>query len=125
MSRKWLTTLAFLGGLMVGAVAAWAFVGGHCKRNFSHFYLVQLADHANVATEILSGRGSELAERIKTGLPEHVRTVRTEFDDAAGAEWVLWMVSDVYEAAGTPPPEELRAVFAALPPRPSCQPPSI
>lgn len=123
MNPKWRYTLAFLGGLLVGAMAAWTFAGWHWKRNFSNWHLLQLADHANAATEIFSGHGSELAERIKAGLPEHVRTVRGEFADVEGAEWALWMVSDVYKAAGTPPPEELQAVFAALPPRPSCKRP--
>jgi len=124
MSRRWLFAATFLGGVVVGAVGYSAFVGRHWQRNFSSWYVLGLADQANVAREIFSGRGPELAKRIEGSLPEYVRAVRREFGDDEGADWALWMVSDVYDAAGTPPPPELQVVFASLPPRRSCKPPA-
>lgn len=124
MTRTWRSLLTFVGGLLVGAVGAWCLVNWHWQRNFSNWYVVQVADQANVAREILSGRGVELAERIKSDLPAYVEAMRSEFGDAEGAEWALWMVSDVYQVAGATPPAELKAVLAALPPRASCRPPA-
>lgn len=124
MSQKSRVVLAFAAGLLAGGAIAGGFVAWHWNRNFSGWYVLQVADQANVAKEILSDRGPALAERIKTTLPAYVHAVHTEFAQAEGANWALWTVSDVYKAAGTPPPPDIAAVLAALPPRASCKKPA-
>lgn len=124
MMSKPRLALSFAGGVLVGAVGAATLVGWHWNRNFSNWYVLQLADQANVAREIYAGREVELAEHIKVRLPVYVRTVQREFGAAEGADWAVWLVSDVYNAAGTPPPPELQKVFASLPPRRTCKRPA-
>jgi hypothetical protein len=124
MGRRWTIAAAFVGGLVVGGAGGSIFVGEHWKRNFWSSYVMGLADQANVAREIHSGRGPELAKRITDSLPEYVRAVTRNAPRAEGADWALWMVSDVYKAAGIEPPPELRTVFASLPARRTCKPPA-
>ncbi len=124
MRPVWRYSATFVAGLVVGAVTAASYVGWHWNRNFQDSYALQLADQANVAKEILSGGGPALAERIKVRLPEYVSALRGPLGVGDRANWALWVVSDVYKAAGTAPPTDLQAVFASLPPRPSCKRPS-
>jgi hypothetical protein len=124
MGTRWRLLLAFVGGLVVGGASFGTLVAWHWNRNFESWYVLQVGDQAHVANEILAGRGMALAERIQASLPASVRAVQGEFANAEGADWALWLVSDVYKTAGTAPPAELQAVFASLPPRATCKKPS-
>ena len=124
MSSRWRYAVTFAGGLLVGALAAAAVVGTHWSRNFSSWHVLQIADQANVAREILLGNGPQLADRITANLPAYVQSiqkVQDEFGPAEGVEWALWAVSDVYEASGSAPPDELRTILDSLPARASCK----
>lgn len=123
MSPGWRYAITFSIGLLCGAACAAVVIGTHWRRNFASWYILQVGDQANVATDVLSGRGPELAERIQAALPAYVEALRGELADAPGTDWALWQIGDVYEAAGTPPPAELRALLDELPDRPSCRPP--
>jgi hypothetical protein len=124
MRPIWRYTATFVVGLVLGAVVTATVVRSQSKRNVRNWFVIQLADQADVAQEILSGRGPALEEHIKSRLPEYVSTVRGPLGAGDEANWALWVVRDVYEAAGTPAPPELQPIFAALPPRASCKRPS-
>ena len=64
--------LTFFAGALTGAVLAGGFVGWHWNRNFVNWYVMGVADQANVAREIHSGRGRELAGRIMGDLLSRV-----------------------------------------------------
>ncbi len=123
MNQAWRYGLTFMAGSLAGAVVAGAFVGWHWQRNFANWYVMGLMDQANVAREIYSGQGRELADRIRGSLPTYVTAVEREFRNAQGREWALWMVSDAYKAADEDLPEELRELISTLPPKQSCRRP--
>lgn len=123
MRKRWSLTLTFLAGVLVGGAAAASFVGWHWERNFRDWYVLQLADQANVAKEIYSGKAPELADRLRSSLPVYVNVVESHFPNTEGKYWAYWVVDDVYRVSGVKPPQELQGLLASLPPRPKCQRP--
>ena len=124
MRRGATIALTLVGGLLLGALAGAFFVGRHWQRNFADWYVLEVADQANVAREIYSGREERLADGILASLPSYVRSLRGDLAKGEGSAWALWIVSDVYKAAGTPPPAELQEIFEVLPERQSCKRPA-
>lgn len=122
MPQGWKFALTFLAGALMGAGSAGAFVGLHWQQNFANWYIVGVADQANVAREISTGQGTQLADRIRASLPPYVNAVERDFRGAEGREWALWMVNDAYRAAGDPPPD-IQPILSALPPRTVCRKP--
>jgi hypothetical protein len=80
-----------------------------------------IADQANVAAEIYSGRATELAERISSSLPEYVAAIHPQFTDSEWYEPALRRIADVYEASRREAPDEVKRLIGTLPPRPSCR----
>ena len=115
--------LTFAIGAAVGGLGAAFLVSSHWQRNFAGWYILQVADQANVAREIYVGQAAQLAERIRASLPSYVRAVEQEFRTAGGREWALWIVSDAYRASGQLPPPEVQSVLARLPARETCRKP--
>jgi hypothetical protein len=116
--------LKFSAGLVIGAVAGGGLVGWHWNRNFRNWYVMGMADQANVAREIYAGRSQELADRIRRTLPTYVRAVESEFRNGEGRDGAYWIVSDVYKVSGAEVPAELKPILASLPPRGSCRKPA-
>jgi hypothetical protein len=112
------SVFTFLGGFLVGAVTLAALVGWHWKGNFENWYVLGVADQANVAREIYSGRGDALADRIRQDLPHYVLVVDREFPDSDWATPALWLANDVYAESSTPVPPEIEEILAAPPPKP-------
>jgi hypothetical protein len=110
--------LVFLGGFVVGATSFAALVGWHWKANFEDWYVLGVADQANVAHEIYSGRGDALAARIRQDLPHYVLVVDREFPDSRWATPALWLANDVYTESSMPVPPEIEEILGALPPKP-------
>jgi hypothetical protein len=76
-----------------------------------------VADQANVARDVYSGRGDALADRIRRDLPHYVLVVDREFPDSRWATPALWLAKDVYAESSTPVPREIEEILGALPPK--------
>ena len=112
--------LLFASGLVIGAILAAVAVSGHWQRNFEDWYVLGMADQANVAREIASGRAEELATAIRSSLPGYVLTLEREFASPESSHYALWTVRDAYEAAGEPIPENIKPLLEDLTPRELC-----
>ncbi len=119
MKPKWKLGLAFLAGVIVGGLASGFFVGWHWNRTFGDWYVTGVADQANVAREIYAGRSVQLADRIRSSLPQYVLAIDREFGTPESAHYALRLVRDVYEQSSSEMPEEIAGILGALPTRPS------
>jgi hypothetical protein len=114
--------VVFLVGLVVGSVAASAFVAWHWKQDFRNWYVQGVADQAFTAREIYAGRGSKLADRVRGQLPTFVLAAERN-GGGESRDGAYWLVSDVYQVSGTPVPDDIKPIIERLPPRPSCKAP--
>lgn len=113
----------FLAGVLVGGVLAAVGVSWIWNRQFEDWYVLEVADNANVAKEIYLGHSQELADRIRLSLPEYARHIETDFADSQWSAGTLWLIADVFEASDTKPPPEVERIIDSLPPRESCPAP--
>jgi len=105
--------------LTVGGVVGAVLVRRSCDRTLGHWYVTDLMDHALAAREIYAGRHRELANQLRDRFPEQVLGVEREFRQDETRNTAFRLVGEAYAASSTPVPVEIRAVLAAVPPRPS------
>jgi hypothetical protein len=94
------------------------------ERELGHWYVMSLMDRAYAAREVYAGRSRELADHLREKLPEQVLGVENEFRRDETRNTAFRLVSEAYAASNTEVPVELRAILAAVPPRPSREVPN-
>ena len=118
------TLWAFLSGLAVGGFGIGLVVSRHSERNFAEWYILGVADQANVAGEILAGRGHDLALANVERFPEYIRAMGPLPVDPSAKNATLWRIRDAYQASGVAPPKEVEPLLRDLPPRSACKLPA-
>lgn len=122
MKPKWIATIAFAGGLVVGAVGMGTASYLNTKWFLTEQYAVQLNDRAFTGSMIARGRGDFVLQNLVRAMPAFVRSMK-QLSPGHEYDWALSSVRGFYAAAKVTPPPEVAAVFATVPPDPptSCR----
>ena len=108
--------LTFIGGLLVGAVAA-SIILSQITLQYRDFYMQVAREQVFVASELRAKRERELQNRIETGLPEIVLTIHNDkhLRKATDAPFVLRQIKDFYELNSLPVPSEISGILNEVP----------
>lgn len=108
--------LTFIGGLLVGAVAAFIFLS-QVTLQYRDFYMQVAHEQVFIASELRAKRERELQSRVEAGLPEIVLAIHndSQLRKAAGARSVLRQIRDFYELNSLPVPSEISAILNEVP----------
>ncbi len=106
----------FLAGLLVGGALSWGAAFLRVRWLMGHLTGTMLAGQVHVLQEIRRGQSDQVAERIESSLPDHVRILDESFPSSSGRSMALGMVSRYYERERIPPPEDVREILERLVP---------
>ncbi|HEX7770846.1 MAG TPA: hypothetical protein VF435_00395 [Pyrinomonadaceae bacterium] len=110
------TALTFIGGLLVGAVAAFLILG-QITLQYDYYFMNSAREQVFIASELRAKRERELQNRVEANLPEIVLTIHhdSKLRKAAGAPSVLRQVRDFYESNSLPIPSEISGILNEVP----------
>lgn len=111
MRSRTKTAAAFMAGLVVGSLLAATAVSFRWGREYGRWHALQVADQANVATEIYAGRSEELAGRILESLPQYVEDMDQAYRAPESADMVSRLVAAAYRESGEPMPAAVRRIL--------------
>ena len=108
--------LTFIGGLLVGAVAAFIILSQITLQHRDYF-MNGARDQIFIASELRAKRERELQNRVEANLPEIVLTIHndSQLRKAADAPSVLRQVRDFYELNSIPVPSEISGILNEVP----------
>jgi hypothetical protein len=106
-------------GLLVGAVAAFVFMGVNTRKVMALFASAQLQEMAVNAHLIRTGRAAQLLERYDAAIPQNAVQFDVHHRKYVPSNMALWSVQMYYERnPSVPVPSEIKPIFDSLPPRP-------
>jgi hypothetical protein len=108
--------LTFIGGLLVGAVAAFIILG-QITLQYDDYFMKGARDQVFIASELRANRERELQNRVEANLPEIVLTIHndSQLRKAADAPSVMRQIKDFYESNSLPVPSEISGILSEVP----------
>ena len=108
--------LTFIGGLLVGAVAAFIILG-QITFQYRDYYMNDAREQVFIASELRARRERELQNRVEANLPEIVLTIHndSQLRKATDAPFVLRQIKDFYELNSLPVPSEISGILNEVP----------
>ena len=117
MHKRIKFALTFTGGLLVGAVGMFLFLGQMNLLEFRDYYLQGASEQAFIASELRANRERQLQDRVEAGLPSLVVAIHNDarLRKAPQAPFVLRQIRDFYELNSLPVPTEISGILNEVP----------
>lgn len=109
----------FIGGLVVGAVATFIFLGRMSVLEHRDYVLKSAREQVFIASQLRANRERDLQSRAEANLPTIVLTIHNDKNlrNATDAPFVLRQVKDFYELNSIPVPAEISGILNEIPQR--------